>query len=89
MALGARAPDVIRMVMTEGMQPVLLGVVLGVGGAYAASRLLTSYVHGVTPTDPLTFAGVVAVLAAVGLLATVVPARRAVRVDPSRVLNSM
>jgi putative ABC transport system permease protein len=89
MALGARGPDVIRMVMTEGMQPVLLGVVLGVGGAYAATRLLTSYVHGVTPTDPLTFAGVVAVLAAVGLLATVVPARRAVRVDPSRVLNSM
>jgi putative ABC transport system permease protein len=89
MALGARGSDVTRMVIRQGMQPVVLGVALGLGGAYASTRLLTSYVYGVTPTDPLTFGVVVVVLAAVALLATTVPARRAVRVDPTRVLNSM
>jgi predicted permease len=89
MALGARGADVVGMVIVQGMQPVVVGVVLGVAGAWGSSRLLTSYVHGVTPTDPLTFAAVVAVLAVVALLATMVPARRAVRVDPTRVLNSM
>jgi ABC-type antimicrobial peptide transport system permease subunit len=89
MALGARGADVVRMVIAQGMQPVAVGVVVGVGAAWASTRLLSSYVHGVTPTDPLTFAAVVAVLGAVALLATTVPARRAVRVDPTRVLNSL
>jgi putative ABC transport system permease protein len=51
--------------------------------------VLTAYVHGVTTTDPTTFAVVVGLLGAVALVATTVPARRAVRVDPTRVLNSM
>jgi putative ABC transport system permease protein len=89
MALGARGTDVIRMIVRQGMQPVFLGMALGVAGAYAASRVLTSYVHGVTTTDPMTFAAVVALLTIVALIATVMPARRAVRVDPTRVLNSM
>ena len=89
MALGAKAPDVVRMVVRQGMQPVVLGIVLGLVGAYAASRLLAAYVHGVTTTDPLTFAAVVALLTVVALIATAMPARRAVHVDPTRVLNSM
>ncbi len=89
MALGAGAPDVIRMVVRQGMQPVVIGVVLGLGGAYAASRVLASYVYGVTTTDPLTFAAVVGLLTGVALIATSVPARRAVRVNPTSVLNSM
>jgi ABC-type antimicrobial peptide transport system permease subunit len=89
MALGAKGRDVVRMVVRQGMQPVALGIALGLVAAYSAARVLTTYVHGVTTTDPLTFAAVVALLAAVALVATAVPARRAVRVDPTRVLNSM
>jgi predicted permease len=89
MALGAKAPDVVRMVVRQGMQPVILGIVLGLVGAFTASRLLAAYVHGVTTTDPLTFAAVVALLMAVALVATALPARRAVHVDPTRVLHSM
>jgi putative ABC transport system permease protein len=89
MALGAKGSDVLRMIIRQGMQPVIVGIVLGVACAYGASRVLTSYVFGVTTSDPLTFATVVALLAAVALVATTVPARRAVRVDPTRVLNSM
>jgi predicted permease len=89
MALGANAPEVVRMVVRQGLQPVAIGIVVGLAAAYSASRLLSAYVHGITTTDPLTFASVVAVLAAVALAATAVPARRAVRVEPTRVLNSM
>jgi ABC-type antimicrobial peptide transport system permease subunit len=89
MALGAKGPDVVRMVVRQGMQPVVLGIALGLAAALAASRLLTAYVHGVTTTDPLTFAAVVALLGTVALVATTLPARRAVRIDPTRVLNSM
>jgi putative ABC transport system permease protein len=89
MALGAKGPDVVRMVVQQGMQPVVLGIVLGLAAALAASRVLTAYVHGVTTTDPLTFAVVVVLLATVALVATALPARRAVRIDPTRVLNSM
>lgn len=87
MALGARAADVIRMVVRQGMQPVLLGMVLGVAGAYGASRVLSANVHGVTTSDPLTFAAVVAVLILVSLAATVVPAREAVRIAPMAALR--
>jgi putative ABC transport system permease protein len=89
MALGAEAPDVVRMVVRQGMQPVVIGIALGLIAAFTASRLLTTYVHGVTTTDPLTFAAVVGLLMTVALVATMLPARRAVRVDPTRVLSSM
>jgi putative ABC transport system permease protein len=89
MALGAGAREVVRMVMRQGMRSVVPGVVLGLMGAAGASSLLTTYVHGVTTTDPLTFAAVVGVLVTVALAAMIVPARRAVRVDPTRVLSSV
>jgi predicted permease len=89
MALGAKGPDVVRMVVFQGMQPVVVGMLFGVAAAWGASRLLAAYVHGVTTTDPLTFALVVLLLTAVALAATAVPARRAVRVDPTKVLNSV
>jgi putative ABC transport system permease protein len=87
MALGARAADVVRMVVRQGMQPVLFGLVLGLAAAYTASRLLSAYVHGVTTSDPLTFAAVVALLMLVALAATVVPAREAVRIAPMAALR--
>jgi putative ABC transport system permease protein len=87
MALGARNADVVRMVIQQGMRPVVLGLTIGIAGAYAASRLLAAYVYGVTTTDPLTFAVVVIVLAVVALLATAIPARRAVRIEPVTALR--
>jgi putative ABC transport system permease protein len=87
MALGARGADVVRMVVRQGMQPVALGLALGVGIAYGASRVLASYVHGVTTSDPLTFASVVALLTVVALAATAIPARRAVRIEPLAALR--
>jgi predicted permease len=87
MALGARAADVVRMVVRQGMQPVLFGLVLGVAAAYSASRVLSAYVHGVTTTDPLTFAAVVTLLSLVALAATVLPARQAVRIAPMAALR--
>jgi len=89
MALGAGGREVVRMVMRQGLHSVVPGVVLGLAGAAAASRLLAASVHGVTTTDPLTFAAVVGVLIAVALAAMIVPARRAVRVNPTRVLSSV
>jgi hypothetical protein len=72
---------------TQGMQPVVLGVAVGLASALATSRVLASYVTGVTTTDPLTFTGVVALMIAVALVASAVPAWRAVRTEPTRVLN--
>jgi ABC-type antimicrobial peptide transport system permease subunit len=89
MALGAKAGDVVGMVIRQGMQPVAIGIAVGLAGAFSASRVLAAYVHGVTTTDPLTFAAVVALLAVVAVIATLVPARRAVHIEPTRVLNSM
>jgi putative ABC transport system permease protein len=88
MALGAKGGDVIRMVIRQAMQPVAIGVALGLVGAYSASRVLAAYVHGVTTTDPLTFVAVVVLLAGVAILATVVPARRAVHIEPTTALRT-
>jgi predicted permease len=87
MALGARGADVVRLVIGQSLQPVALGVAVGLAGAYAASRLLAASVHGVTTSDPLTFAAVVGVLAVAALAATAVPARRAVRIEPNDALR--
>jgi predicted permease len=86
MALGATQGKVLAMVTWQAMRPVLVGLAVGVAGALAATRLLGGLLFGVTATDPLTFAGVLAVLAAAALLASWVPARRASRVEPSRAL---
>jgi predicted permease len=88
-ALGATAREVARIVIVGGMRPVMLGVALGVITALAASRVLASYVFGITTRDPLTMAVVIAVLIVAALLAAAIPARRASRVDPARALTSM
>ena len=82
MALGAKRSDVLRMVVRQGMMMALIGVALGLVGAFSMSRVLVGLLYGVSPTDPLTFTGVSIVLMAVALLACLVPARRATRVDP-------
>ncbi len=82
MALGAQRKDVLRQVLREGMGMVAIGLTLGLGGAIAATRLVTGFLYGVTATDPLTFAGAALLLAGVALLANYLPARRASRTDP-------
>jgi predicted permease len=88
MALGATPGRVLRLVVGQGMRPVVLGIVIGVALAGAASRLLASLVFGVGTRDPVTFVAVPAVLAVVAIAASVVPARRAVRVEPTKALQS-
>jgi len=82
MALGAQRGDVLRLVLGHGVSLDLLGVVLGIAAALPVMRLLGSQLFGVTPADPLTFAGVALLLTAVALAACYIPARRAMRVDP-------
>ena len=82
MALGARASDVARLVLREGMAPVALGGLAGLIAAALAARALRTMLFGVTPLDPVSFAAAPALLAAVALLACYLPARRATRVDP-------
>jgi len=82
MALGAKRADVLRLVVRQGMIMTLVGLVLGLVGAFSLSRVLAGLLYGVSPTDPLSYVGVSIVLMAVALLACLVPARRATRVDP-------
>jgi len=82
MALGARPHDVLKLVVGEGAKMALTGIALGTAAALALTKLMASLLFGVTPTDPLTFVAVSALLAAVALLASYVPARRATKVDP-------
>jgi putative ABC transport system permease protein len=88
MALGAKRTDVLRMVVRQGMTMTLIGLALGLVGVIALSRVMVGMLYGVSPTDPLTFAGVSMVLLVVALLACLIPARRATRVDPIVALRS-
>ena len=87
-ALGAQPGQVFGMVLRQGMRAATLGLIAGLLGAAALGRVLTSLLYGVRPTDAATFGGVAAVLLAVVLTACLVPARRAVRVDPLEALRS-
>jgi putative ABC transport system permease protein len=82
MALGAQRTDVLRLVIQRGMILTSLGLAVGGIGSFGLTRFLSSLLYEVSPTDPLTFAGVAVLLAAVALLACYVPARRAARIDP-------
>jgi putative ABC transport system permease protein len=82
MALGAERREGLRMVVWQGLKLALIGVSIGIAGALALTRFLTSLLYGVKPTDPLTFAAVSLILIGVALLACYIPARRAARVDP-------
>jgi putative ABC transport system permease protein len=82
LALGAQLRDVSRLVVGQGLRLALAGVAIGLTGAFAVTRLMTSLLFGVSATDPATFFLVAALLTAVALLASYVPARRATKVDP-------
>jgi len=82
LALGASLSDVLRMVIFEGLRPTLLGVLIGIAGAFALARVMSNLIYGVKPTDPLTFVSVAFLLGVVALGASIIPAYRAAKVDP-------
>jgi len=88
MALGARATDVGRLILAQGLSVAGLGLVLGMAGAMLLSRLMSSVLFGVEPIDAPTYLGVACALALIALLAIWLPARRAARVDPMIALRS-
>jgi predicted permease len=87
MALGAQKSDVLKMVVGQGLHLALIGVAAGLAGSIALTRLLSSLLYGVTPTDPLSFIAVALVLTGVALLACFIPARRAASIDPMTALR--
>jgi putative ABC transport system permease protein len=82
MALGARRFDVLKLVVRQGMLLTIVGVIVGLGGAFALTRVMSSLMFGVTTKDPITFVAVAALLVVVAFIACFVPARRATKVDP-------
>jgi putative ABC transport system permease protein len=87
MALGAQTSDVLRLIVSQGFKLVLIGLGIGLIGAFALTRVIASLLFGVTTKDPLTFAAVAVLLALVALLACYIPARRATRLDPLHALR--
>jgi ABC-type antimicrobial peptide transport system permease subunit len=87
LALGASVAQVKKMVVVQGMRLAIVGVVIGLGAAFALARLLQTLLFGVTTRDPLVFAAVPALLTTVAFLAVWLPARRASRVDPITALR--
>lgn len=81
-AVGAHTRDIVGLVVGEGMRVVSLGVLIGLAGSLALSRLLTASLYQVSPTDPITLVSTTLVLGSVALMACYLPARRAARVDP-------
>ena len=88
MALGARQGDIVRMVVWQGFRLTLIGMGIGLALALGVTRVLSSVLYGISASDPITFGGVAAALAAVALLASYVPARWAARVEPIRALRA-
>jgi putative ABC transport system permease protein len=88
MALGADAPRIIRLILRDAMIPTTIGVAVGLGSAAAASRYLSTLLYDIKPTDPATYILASLALAAAGIAAVLVPARRAANVDPTECLRS-
>jgi putative ABC transport system permease protein len=88
MALGAQMKDVLRLVVRQGMNPVLIGLGLGLVATFAAGRLIAAQLYQVSPHNPLLIATTAAGLAIAALLACLIPARRATLVDPIQALRS-
>jgi ABC-type antimicrobial peptide transport system permease subunit len=82
MALGAQRRNILALVLKKGMMLALLGVVIGVAGAFALTRLMSSLLYEVSTSDPLTYAGISLVLLVVAFCACYLPARRATKIDP-------
>jgi ABC-type antimicrobial peptide transport system permease subunit len=88
MALGAGRGQVLNLVLGQGLGIAAVGILLGIGGAFALSRLTSSLLYGVSPSDPLTYGAVAVVIALVATAACVVPSRRATRVDPLEAIRA-
>jgi ABC-type antimicrobial peptide transport system permease subunit len=81
-ALGAHRTDVLKLVLTQGLRLSAAGAAIGLAGALAASHLISSFLYGIAPTDPLSYASSVLIAIGIALMASYFPARRAMRVDP-------
>jgi putative ABC transport system permease protein len=86
-ALGAQRADVLRLIVGQGMRPIVAGVLLGTAGALALTRLLNGVLYEITPGDPPTYVAMTLLMTVVALVACWLPARRAVRVDPVSALR--
>jgi putative ABC transport system permease protein len=86
-ALGAQRRDILQLVMRQGTRLALMGVGIGMAGAWAATRSISNLLYGVAATDPATFIAVAVLLTFVALLASYIPARRAMRVEPMEALR--
>jgi putative ABC transport system permease protein len=88
MALGAQTQDVLRLVVRQGMNPVILGLIIGLAGTFAVGRLLTAQLYQISPYNPLLLGATAILLALAALLACLIPARRATHVDPIQALRT-
>jgi putative ABC transport system permease protein len=88
MALGAQTTDVLRLVVRQGMNPVILGLIIGLAGTFAVGRLIATQLYQISPHDPILLGAATVGLAVSALLACVIPARRATLVDPIQALRT-